>query len=117
MTIVRHIIGKKRDGLDLNDLAGSQSSEQILYQIKEKYSTLPGIKRIKDKINYSSSFSFREATTAKIIKIIETSYINSATVIDTIRSKLVVMSSDVIAESLTKLVNASVIHSSVVSIL
>ena len=71
INIVRHITGKERDGLDLNDLAVSQSNEQILEQIKGKYSIHPGIKRIKDKLNDSSSFSFREATTAEIIKIIK----------------------------------------------
>ena len=63
LNIVRHVTGKERDGLDLNDVADFQSNEHILEQIKEKYSTHPGIKRIKDKLNDSSSFSFREATT------------------------------------------------------
>ena len=51
------------------------------------------IKRIEDKLNHSSSFSFREATTAEIIKVIKALNINSATGIDTIPPKLVVMSS------------------------
>ena len=46
INIIKHITGKERDGLDLNDLADFQSNEQILEQIKEKYSTHPGIKRI-----------------------------------------------------------------------
>ena len=110
INIVKHVTGKERDGLDLNDLADFQSNEQILEQIKEKYSTHPGIKRIKDKLNDSSLFSFREATTAEIIKIIKALDINSAAGIDTIPPKLVVMSSDVIAEPLTKLINASTIQ-------
>ena len=110
---MKHVTGKERDELDLNDLANFQSSEQILEQIKEKYSTHPGIKRIKDKLNNSSSFSFREATTAKIIKIFKALDINSATGIDTIPPKLVVMLSDVIAEPITKLINASAIQSSI----
>ena len=101
INIVRHITGKERDGLDLNALADAQSNEQILEQIQEKYSTHPGIKRIKDKLNDSSSFSFREATIAKIIKIIKALDIISGTGTDTIPQKLVVMSSDVIAEPLT----------------
>ena len=56
-------------------------------------------------------FSFRETNTAEIIKIIKALEINSATGIDTIPPKLVVMSSDVIAEPLTKLINASTIQS------
>ena len=51
INIVKHVTGKERDGLDLNGLADFQSNEQILEQIKEKYSTHPGIKRIKDKLN------------------------------------------------------------------
>ena len=94
INIVNHVTGKERDGLDLNDLADFQSNEQILEQTKEKYSTHPGIKRIKDKLNDSSSFSFREVTTDEIIKIIKALDINSATGIDTIPHKLVVMSSD-----------------------
>ena len=113
INIVRHITGKERDGLGLNDLADSLSNEQILEQIKEKYSTHPGIKRIKDKLNDSSSFRFREATTAEIIKIIKALGISSATGIDTVPPKLVVMSSDVIAEPLTKLVNASAVQNSI----
>ena len=66
INIIKQVTGKERDGLDLNDLADFQSNEQILEQIKEKHSTHPGIKRIKDKLNDSSSFSFREATTAEI---------------------------------------------------
>ena len=62
------------------------------------------MKRIKDKLNYSSSFSFREATTGEIIKIIKALDINSAAGIDTVPPKLEVMSSDVRAEPLTKLV-------------
>ena len=81
--------------------------------MKEKYSTHPGIKRIKDKLNDSSSFSFRGATTAKMIKIIKALDINSSTRIDTIPLKLVVKLSDVIAEPLTKLINASAIQSSI----
>ena len=112
INIVRHITGKERDGLDLNDLADSKSNEQILEQIKEKYFTHPGIKRIKDNLNDSSSFSFREANTAEIIKIIKALDIYSATGIDTVPPKLVVISSDVISEPLTKLVDASAIQSS-----
>ena len=112
INIVRHITGKERDGLNLNDLADAQSNEQILEQIKEKYSTNPGIKRIKDTLNDSSSFSFGEATTAEIVKIIKALDINSATGIDTIPPKLVIMSSDVVAEPLTKLINASAIQGS-----
>ena len=111
--IVKHVTGKERDGLDLNDLADFQSNEQILEQIKEKYSTQPGIKRIKDKPNNSSPFSFRESTTAETMKMIKVLDINSATGIDTIPPKLVVMSSDVIAEPLTKLISASAIQSSI----
>ena len=47
INIVRHVTGKERDGLDINDLADFQSNEQILEQIKEKYSTDPGIKKTK----------------------------------------------------------------------
>ena len=43
---VKHVTGKERDGLDLNDLADFQFNEQILEQIKEKYSTHPGKKGI-----------------------------------------------------------------------
>ena len=93
--IVKHVTGEERDGLDLNDLEDFQSNEQILEQIKEKYSIHPRIKGIKDKLNKSSSFSFRETTTAEMIKIIKTLDINSATGIDTIPPKLVVMSSDI----------------------
>ena len=32
---VKHVTGKERDGLDLNDLADFQSNEQILEQIKK----------------------------------------------------------------------------------
>ena len=46
------------------------------------------------------------------MKIIKDLDIKSATGIDTVPPKLVVMSSDVIAEPLTKLVNASAIQSS-----
>ena len=63
INIVKHVTGKERDGLDLNDLADFQSNEQILEQIKGKYSKNPGIKRIKDKLNDFLSFSFRETTT------------------------------------------------------
>ena len=80
---------------------------------KSTSSTHPGIKRIKDKPNYSSSFSFREATTAEIIKIIKALDINSATGIDTIPPKPVAMSSDVVAEPLTKLIIVSAIQSSI----
>ena len=38
INIVKHVTGKERDGLDLNDLADFQSNEQILDQMKEKYS-------------------------------------------------------------------------------
>ena len=110
---VKHVNGKEKDRLDINDLADFQSNEQILQQIKEKYFTHPGIKGIKDKLNDSSSFSFSEATTAEIIKNIKALGINSATEIDTILLKWVVMSSDVIAEPLTKLINASAIQSSI----
>ena len=113
INIVKHVTGKERDGLDLNDLADFQSNEQILEQIKVKYSTHTGIKTIKNKLNDSSSFSFREATTAEIMKIIKALDINSAIGIDTIPPKLVVMSFDVIAEPLTKLINASAIRSSI----
>ena len=71
INIVKHVTGKERDGLDLNDPADFQSNEQILEQIKQMYSTHPGIKRIKDKLNDSSSFSFRETTTTEIINIIK----------------------------------------------
>ena len=47
INIVRHVTGKERDGLDINDLADFQSNEQILEQIKEKYSADPGIKKTK----------------------------------------------------------------------
>ena len=106
-------IVKKRDGLDLNNLADFQSNKQILEQIKEKYSTHSGIKRIKDKLNYSSSFSFRKATTAEILKIIKALDINFATRTDTIPPKLVVMLSDLIAKPPTNLINASAIQSSI----
>ena len=48
-----------------------------------------------------------------MIKIMKALDINSAAGIDTIPPKLVVMSSDVIAEPLTKLINASAIQSSI----
>ena len=51
--IVKHVTGEERDGLVLNDLADFQSNEQILEQIKEKYSIHPGKKGIKDKLNKS----------------------------------------------------------------
>ena len=54
INIIKHVTGKEMDGFDLNDLADFQCNEQILEQIKEKYSTHPGIKRIKDKLNDSS---------------------------------------------------------------
>ena len=113
INIVRHITGKERDGLNLNVLADSQSNEQILQQIKEKYFTHPGIKRRKEKLNDSSSFGFKEATTAEIIKIIKALDINSATGIDTVSPKLVAMSPDVTVEPITKLANASAIQRSI----
>ena len=113
INIVKHVTGKERDGLNLNDLADFQSNEQILEEIKNNYSIHPGIKRINDKLNDSSSFSFRETTTAEIIKFIKALDINSTTGIDTIPPKSVVMSSDVKAEPLAKLINASVIQSSI----
>ena len=38
INVVKHVTRKERDGLDLNDLADFQSNEQILEQMKEKYS-------------------------------------------------------------------------------
>ena len=35
INIVKHITGKEKDGLDLNDLSDFQSNEQILEQIKK----------------------------------------------------------------------------------
>ena len=113
INIVKNVTGKERDGLDLNNLADFQSNKQIFEQIKEKYSTHPGIKRIKDKLNYSSLFSFRKATTAEILKIIKALDINFATRTDTIPPKLVVMLSDLIAKPPTNLINASAIQSSI----
>ena len=113
VNIVKHVTGKERDGLDLNDLADFQSNEQILEQIKGKYSTHAGIKRTKDKLNDFSPFIFRAAITDEIRKIIKALDINPATGIDTMPPKLVVMSSDVITEPLTKLINASAIQSSI----
>ena len=45
ITIVKHVTGKERDGLDLNDLADFQSNEQILEQIKETYFHPPWYKK------------------------------------------------------------------------
>ena len=103
INIVRHITDKDRDGLNLNDLA----------DFREKYSSHPNIPSTKNMLNDSLSFSFRQTTTAKIVQIIKAFDIKSATGTDSIRSKLVITSFNVIAESLTKLVNASAIQSSI----
>ena len=66
---------------------------------------------IKDRISESISFSFAKASVCDIIKIIKGLDPKLATGFDTIPPKLVILSSDVICEPLTQLINVTTIDS------
>ena len=102
---------KTRDSIDLSAEALKLDNEQILEKINDKYENHPSVKDIKDRISESISFSFAKASVCDIIKIIKGLDPKSATGFDTIPPKLVILSSDAIAEPLTQLINVTTIDS------
>ena len=82
-------------------------NEQILEKISDKYENHPIVKDIKDRISEVISFSFAKASVCDIIKGVDP---KSATGFDTIPTKLVILSFDVIAKPLTQLINVTKLY-------
>ena len=111
VNITKHLTSKTRDRIDLSAEPLKLDNEQILEKINDKYENHPSVKDIKDRISESISFSFAKASVCDIIKIINSLDPKSVTGFDTIPPKLVILSSDVIAEPLTQLINVTTIDS------
>ena len=113
INIIENITGEKQEGSHSRGINNKSpgEKEEILDTILEKYSCHPSIVNIKSNLPQDGeTFHFSNAHPSDILEIIKGIKLGTSMGVGNIPSKLLVMSSDIIAGPLTNLINGTMLR-------